>query len=244
MTLLPLPFDDPTWLHGRTAFTTIRTHDGVPLLWEAHLARLANTCAFLGLPDPTPEAEAVPAILQGRPQGRLRLTATERALYWSETDLPHLPAQVLGGVTVRVTGMQVHPQLAAHKTGNYLPYVLAAREAEATGAFEGLLTDYAGHVVDGSRTSLLLAYDDELVVPSGGLPGVTRAALLSAWGRTAVTRPVATADLARADRAWLCGSGIGVLPVRSVSWPDGERDLHPERPPVDHPALVPPVETV
>lgn len=55
---------------------------------------------------------------------------------------------------MRLTDIQVHPQLAAHKTGNYLPYRLAM--GRAGDAFEGWLVGPEGTLADGSRTSPLL----------------------------------------------------------------------------------------
>ena len=56
---------------------------------------------------------------------------------------------------VHISTIQIHPQLGKYKTGNYLPYRLAKKEAESVSAFEGLLLDAYGYLVDGSRSSLL-----------------------------------------------------------------------------------------
>lgn len=235
MKRLPPGVDAGAWLHGEAAFTTVRTQWGRPLLWKSHLARLAGTCAFLGLP--VPEGELPP--LDPLPWGLLRLTATADALFWSHRPLSPGPRPG-GGVSVRITRQQVHPQLAAHKTGNYLPYLLAGREAARAVAFEGWLTDAAGNVVDGGRTSPLLELGGRLVVPAGGLPSITRAAFLE--GREVEERPVPVSELPRVTRAWLCGSGVGIVPVREIGgegWGVALPTLWPE---VSHPALVWPGE--
>lgn len=238
---LPAGLDQSAWLHGATAFTTLRTCRGLPLLWRAHLARLAESCALLGLPRPE---EDVPH-LDPLPWGLLRLTATPDGLFWSHRPLLPGPRPV-DGVRVRLTDMQVHPQFAAHKTGNYLPYLLAGREAARAGAFEGWLTDTAGHVVDGGRTSPLLEVPHssgggELVVPAGGLPGITRAAFLAR--RTFQIRPVPVEELPQVTRAWVCGSGVGIVPVREITG-EGWRVALPVRwPEVNDPALVWPPES-
>ncbi|WP_309573166.1 aminotransferase class IV [Deinococcus sp.] len=210
MKLLPDGLDSPAWLHGESAFTTIRTHHGRPLLWEAHVARLEHTCALLGLPTPDPALPALDAL----PWGLLRLTVTAAGTFWSHRPLRPGPRPD-GGVLVRLTDVQVHPQLGAHKTGNYLPYRLAAQEAAP--AFEGWLTDAWGHVVDGSRTSPLFELDGQLVCPLGGLPGVTRAAFLADLPHD--RRAVQVADLARVTGAWVCGSGVGIVPVGEIVGP-------------------------
>lgn len=232
---LPPGVDTGAWLHGATAFTTIRTRWGRPLLWGAHLARLAGTCAFLGLP--APEGELPP--LDPLPWGLLRLTATADGLFWSHRPLSPGPRPA-EGVRVRVTRQQVHPGLGGHKTGNYLPYLLAGREAARVGAFEGWLTDAAGNVVDGGRTSPLLELGGRLVLPAGGLPGITRAAFLG--DREFEERPVPVAELPRVTRAWLCGSGVGIVPVRELAGEGWKVVLPTAWPEVSHPALVWPGE--
>jgi len=213
-TLTPLPpeLNSGAWLQGESAFTTLRTRRGVPLGWEAHLARLASTCAVLDLPALSDDLP--PPALDPLPWGLLRLTATREGLFWAHRPLAPGPRPA-NGVRVHLTDVQVHPQLTRHKTGNSLPYLLAGRAAARAGAFEGWLTDPAGKVVDGSRSSPLLEIAGQLVVPAGGLPGLTRAAFLAgkAWGE----RPVAPEELSEVTRAWICGSGTGVVPVCEIS---------------------------
>ncbi|EYB68761.1 hypothetical protein DEIPH_ctg017orf0106 [Deinococcus phoenicis] len=223
--------DTSAWLHGATAFTTLRTRRGVPLLWKAHLARLAHTCAFLGLPAP----DGAPPTPDPLPWGLLRLTATPDGVFWSHRPLQPGP-RPRDGVSVRVTDLEVHPQLAAHKTGNHLPYLLAGREAARAGAFEGWLRDPAGRVVDGGRTSPLLDLGGRLVVPAGGLPGLTRAAFLT--GQAFEQRPVTVKDLREVSRAWVCGSGVGVVPVRTLRGAGWSVTLPAAWPDLSDPALV------
>ena len=87
--------------------------------------------------------------------------------------------------------------------------------------------------MDGSRTSPLLEIGGELVVPAGGLPSVTRAAYL--LGRPHDTRPVHARDLSQVTRAWLCGSGTGLVPIHRI---DGHTDDLPVHwPASDDPAF-------
>ncbi|ADY25467.1 aminotransferase class IV [Deinococcus proteolyticus MRP] len=227
LSLSPLPtaLRHPAALHGASAFTTIRTRRGQPLLWPQHLARLSATATLLGLPVPH---GTEPPKLEPLPWGLLRLTLTESGLYWSHAALDAGP-KPLAGVSVALTSWQVHPQLAAHKTGNYLPYRLAGAGAQAAGAFEGWLR-LGDTLADGSRTAPLLELGGELVVPAGGLPSVTRAHHLA--GKTFTERPVALAELPHISRVWICGSGVGVIPVRELRLEDGKRvELEAQWPP-------------
>ncbi|WP_407538621.1 aminotransferase class IV [Deinococcus radiomollis] len=231
----PLPADlgGAATLHGLSAFTTVRTRLGRPLLLAEHLARLTATCTFLGLPAP----EYAPPPLEPLPWGLLRLTVTTQETFWSRPTLspPSVPAL---GVSVRLTDLQVHPQLGRHKTGNYLPYLLARREAEAHGAFEGLLTGGTGNITDASRSGLLFRSDDGWFVPEGGLPSVTRAAWLAELGQSATTVPVPVGVLRQARHIWLCGSGMGIVPVGRIACDGWEQIYAADWPQTRHPALV------
>ncbi|WP_407570357.1 aminotransferase class IV [Deinococcus altitudinis] len=230
---LPAELSAALTLHGLSAFTTVRTRFGRPLLLAEHLARLAATCAFLGLPPP----EYMPPLLEPLPWGLLRLTATAQGTFWSHLPLPPPVVPALG-VSVRLTAFQVHPQLGGHKTGNYLPYLLARREAEAHGAFEGLLTGGAGHIADASRSGLLFRSDEGWFVPEGGLPSITRSAWLAELGTVATVRAVPVSVLRQARHVWLCGAGMGVVPVGQVAGDGWEQTYAADWPQTRHPALV------
>jgi 4-amino-4-deoxychorismate lyase len=224
--ILPALLDDPAWLHGASAFTTVRTRHGRALNWEAHWARLAGTCAFLGLPAPEPDLPTLEAFAWGL----LRVTVAAGGTFALHRPLTPGP-RPQSGVHVHLTDLQPHPQLAAHKTGNYLPYRLAAPNA-----FEGWLLDGSGHVVDGSRTSPLLEIGGRLVLPAGGLPGLTRAAFLE--GQDFETRPVSAAELPEISRAWICGAGVGILPVQEITGPGLRLELPVQWPQTEHEGLV------
>ena len=226
---LPSALDHPAWLHGLSAFTTVRTRRGEPVLWAAHLDRLRRTCAFLDLPAP----DAGWPTLDPWPWGLLRVTVTGDGTFWTHRPLTPGPRPE-GGVRVRLTDIQVHPQLAAHKTGNYLPYRLALQGA--ADAFEGWLVGPDGTLADGSRTSPLLEIGGQRIVPAGGLPGLTRAAFLA--GQDWSERGVHPSELPRVTRAWICGSGVGVVPVREISGEGWTLRLPVCWPATDDPALV------
>ncbi|MGY2893563.1 aminotransferase class IV [Deinococcus sp. UYEF24] len=231
----PLPADlgSAATLHGLSAFTTVRTRLGRPLLLAEHLARLTATCTFLGLPAPQGDLPQ----LEPLPWGLLRLTVTIQGTFWNHSSLspPLIPAL---GVSVRLTDLQVHPQLGGHKTGNYLPYLLARREAEAHGDFEGLLTDSAGNIADASRSGLLFRSDEGWFVPEGGLPSITRSAWLAELGQAVTVRPVSVSMLRQARYVWLCGSGVGIVPVGRIAGEGWEQTYAADWPQTRHPALV------
>lgn len=221
--LKPLPeeLETPAWLHGHSVFTTVRLA-GEPLLLPAHLARLNRDAAALGLPPPGDLGELRQLPLPGR--GLLRLTVTAQGVFFSLRPLTPLPP----AARLLPSDWAVHPQLQFHKTGNYAPYRLALAQAQRAGADEALLRGPGGDWVDGGRSAPLLRIGPEYLVPQGGLPSVTRAAALAALGVTPRAAPFTPQLLLSAEALWLCGSGVGVWPVRELlglrtltplSWP-------------------------
>ncbi|ULH15447.1 aminotransferase class IV [Deinococcus sp. KNUC1210] len=220
---LPPGLASPAALHGLSAFTSLRTHRGEALLLSEHLERLEATCTFLDLPPPDAELPELDAL----PWGLLRVTVTGEGTFYRHQPLLPPPVQPTGA-GVLLSRIQVHPQLGRHKTGNYLPYILAQRHAEHAGFFEGLLIDRGGNAVDGSRTGLLLRVGGRYLIPDGGLPSITRAALLNELHTEAQAAPISPELLQRAERVWLCGSGTGVVPVVYLKADDWAKDYEAE----------------
>jgi 4-amino-4-deoxychorismate lyase len=222
-----------TFLYGLSAFTTVRVQNGVPLLWTRHLERLSSTCALLELPEP-PELEHLEHISKiVLDEALYRLTVTLEGSFGLYRPLE---TASLSPVTVWLSDVQIHSQLGAHKTGNYLPYALAAREAQNQNCFEALLRRGKGQVVDGSRSALLLEREGRFVVPQGSLPSVTRDAFLERHGsnpldpnlpsaNTVLEQPITLSDLRGADYLWLLGSGLGMRAVSEVRWHNGKLDF-------------------
>ncbi len=211
-------------LHGLSAFTTVRVQDGIPLLWERHLERLIATCALLELPEPSGEEHLEHVSHIALHEALYRLTVTEQGSFGLYRALE--PA-ALSPVTVWLSNMQVHGQLSGHKTGNYLPYALAAREAQRQNCFEALMRSKNGsHLVDGSRSALLLERAGHFIVPHGGLPSVTRDAFLALHSEEpALEQPITLEDLRHSQHVWLLGSGMGMRAVSQVRWHTGELEF-------------------
>jgi len=218
-TPLALALPEAFLYHGASVFTTLRAEGGRPLWLEEHLARLRRHALALGLSYPGDEAflEDLEALLRAFPKAPcLRFTVGEGVRLSEARPYAPLPLSLYReGVRVRLTGYRVHPDLARYKTGNYLPYRLALEEARKEGAFEGLLLDAFGHVVDGSRTSPLLFREGTLYLLEGGLEGITREKVAEAARGLGlrVERGLFRPEGLR-GHLLLAGSGVGLLPVR------------------------------
>lgn len=218
------PFREPLpegfLYHGMSVFTTLRAERGQVLWLEEHLHRLRRHASALGLPYPgdgvfLEDLEALKGAFPHEPCLRLRLTVGEGV--WLSEARPFAPLPLAAyreGVRVHLTPYRVHPDLARFKTGNYLPYRLALREAQGQGALEGLLRDAEGYVVDGSRTSPLLYREGVLYLLEGGLEGITREKVAEAARELGFrAERVRLRPEALRGHLLLAGSGVGLLPV-------------------------------
>ena len=229
--------------YGDGLFETIAVRSGRILGWKAHLARLDEGAARLGIPSPDAslwEADLA-KLLPDEPLERqvLKLTLTRgsggrgyappavpsptRILQLS--DWPAWPAaHAESGIVARVctTRLGINPSLAGLKHLNRLEQVLGAQETTAAGADEGLMLDCEGRLVEGVRTNLFLVINDELVTPAlsrCGVRGVMRDTLLGAARELGIScreEDCSPALLACASEMFVCNSLIGLWPVRVV----------------------------
>jgi 4-amino-4-deoxychorismate lyase len=115
-----------------------------------------------------------------------------------------------------------NPALAGLKHLNRLENVLACQEPQHEACFDALLLDRAGQVVGGTMTNLFICRGGTMVTPRvdrAGVAGVMRGIVLRECGTLGLpveVRPIAAAELALADEAFVTNARIGVVPVRNV----------------------------
>ena len=225
-------------------FETLRAYTGHPFRLEAHLARLTAGARLLGIPLPTATelASSVGATLSANRLERasIRITVTRgtgpRGLLPPPDPRPTviiaahpLPAARPTSMTARLADIprNEHSPLARIKSLGYLENILALREAAAAGADEALMLNTVGRLASGSRSNLFLVLGGVTTTPplsEGALPGVTRAAILelaSAHGIPVREAPVAIAEIADAEEAFLSNSLLEIVPLTRI----GEKTL-------------------
>lgn len=180
--------------YGDGAFTTLRVGGGAPLLLARHLERLARDLEALYIPPP--EADALAAACHGLverlelSEATLKITVTrgaggrgpappeepEPTAFVAASVLP-APRSPLRAATVP----DERGALAGHKSLNYLPSVLALREARSRDCEEAIFVR-GGALVEASVSNLVGLVDDRPITPAGDgiLPGIARGVLLEA----------------------------------------------------------------
>ena len=160
---------------------------------------------------------------------RITITAGERATTKGSAtittrNLPDVPPDP--ALHVATSARRISGPLSQCKSIGRTAESVALREAEAEGAFDAILLNEKGKVVETTARNLFLVTEGSLVTPptyDGALPGVTRATVLEIASHERIKLREASLSVERvrgADEVFLTGSGVGVLGIAAV---DGHR---------------------
>lgn len=195
---------------------TMRLEQGEYTLRARHLARLAASARYFGIPlhPPTAAAALDTAAQQAGPgHWRVRLLVRQdgraRTEYQPLGPVPTAPCEVAWARTP----VSANDRFLFHKTTHRAIY--AARRAEAPDAFDVLLWNQDEQVTEFTIGNLVAEIAGQLFTPPldcGLLPGTLRAELLAQG--TIHERIITRAELASATRLWLINSVRGWLSVR------------------------------
>lgn len=189
-----VPLTAPGVLFGETLFETLRARRGTLFRLADHLARLRNGIEALAWGTPPSDEEIKAGLravldsdeLAGAHDVRLRITALRlddsgvlESFIHGQPYEPPAVERYAGGVDAVVTSQRLDADApwANFKTGQRLPHRLAGAEARQAGAWEGILLNTDGMLVDGTISNVHLVVDGGIITPSrrcGALPGITR----------------------------------------------------------------------
>lgn len=236
--------DDLGVLRGDGVFETVLVRGGEPRLLGPHLDRLARSARAMDLPAPDlaawrSTATAAAKKWGGGAEGAMRLVCTRGresgggpTAFVMVSALPARIARVRAeGVAVvtldagrSVDSAESSPwELAGIKSISYAANMAALRHAEHRGADDVVLVSAEGYVLEGPRSTVVIARDGGLVSPPvehGILPGTTQRALFETARKRRIDcrhAPLRPADLIAADGVWLLSSTTLVATVRSIN---------------------------
>jgi branched-subunit amino acid aminotransferase/4-amino-4-deoxychorismate lyase len=187
-----LPFSDRGFAYGDGVFTTMKVAGGAPLFLRKHLERLTRDAAAIHLAAPVGEIEAAcfgVVSRLGLEDGTLKVVLTRgsgpRGLSTRNVVGPSVvvSASELPGPRPRLRTISVPDErgpLAAHKTLNYLPNIIALRRAEEAGCEEAVFAR-DGLLLEATTSNLVGEVEGILLTPPLGgrvLGGVAREVLL------------------------------------------------------------------
>lgn len=236
-----VPASDRGLAYGDGVFETLRIQDNRPTLRARHTARLLQGAKRLGiaLDQPILETTIDEAVQRyGTPDDwvlKLVLTRGSGGRGYAPPPVPRprliVSAHVMPvlpdprGVVACFSShhLVTNPALAGLKSLARLDQVMAS-QAIPPNCYEAIMTDRAGRLLEGTRTNLMLRFQDQWLTPprdSVAVAGVMQAritALLQDQGERVLERPIAPAMLTASNcqGLLLMNSVIGAVPVRQI----------------------------
>ena len=232
-----IPVDDLAVLRGYAVCDIIRTIGRTPYCLDAHIDRLLGSVVKIGLTPAWTKQEIKDIVLKvieknaHMDEANIRILVTggsspdfftpadNSRLIVLATDIPALPAHwYTNGVKV-ITFFQQRV-LPDAKATNYIPAVLALKEAKAQGAVEALYTTRDNMVLEGTTSNLFALIDGTLFTPENGvLKGITRKTVIELGKKLF---PVSEQDISldtllSADELFITGTNKGIVPVIQVN---------------------------
>ena len=222
---------DRGFLQGDGCFETIRIHLGAPFRFDAHMARLRRSLEILGLAGTLADAEfkqSSRSVVEasGLQEGLVRITVTSGeenhgpSVAVTSRPLPKAPSRAR---LIVAKGVRRAPgPLSQCKTISRAAESAALREARREGAFDAILLNPEGRIVETTARNILLVWKGTIRTPppaDGALEGVTRAVALEAareLGIETSETPISMKELLEADEVFLSGSGVGILGVYTI----------------------------
>lgn len=229
-------------LFGDGIYEVIRIYNHQPFLMDWHMERLANSAKGLAIPlekiggISTIEVVIKKLIELGPPEGALYLEITRGAehkrthgcpknlkptlIAWVQ-DPPIFPDEYYEKGVKVITHPDWRPAIAEIKHVNRLMNEWISQKATDEGALEAILIR-DGMITEATSDNVFLVMDDELFTSAlnkGILPGITRRLIIDLAKKEGI--PVnevslLVESLRQADELFLSGTGLEIMPVRTV----------------------------
>lgn len=241
-----IPVFDHGFLYGEGVYETLRTYDGKPFLYDAHMARLRRSAGMIALDVPGTDDEMLAKVREtmaaekGLEEAYIRILVTrgigELTYSLAATPTPSLviivkpfpepPAShFTEGISLALVSIRRNHPSALNpriKSNNLLNNALAMQEAMRQGAEEALMLNQQNEVAECSQSNFFIVKDGIVATPpiaAGLLPGITREFVFEVGRDAGVTveeRTLQTSDLWNADEAFITGTTREITPVSKV----------------------------
>jgi branched-chain amino acid aminotransferase len=239
-----VPLTDWGFLRSDAAYDVVTAWEGAFFRLDAHLERFLRSCERFRL-DPGQTRQQITDILMqcvrlsGLKNSYVEMIVTRGQPPWGSRDprravnqfyafaVPYVwiasEAQRRHGLHVVVSDVQRIPASSVDPTAknyHWNDLTMGLLGALDAGGDTVLLTDGAGHVVEGPGFNVFAVSRGSLVTPKDGvLEGITRRTVIEiaqTLGLDVELRPLPAQELRNADEVFLSSSGGGVLPVTRV----------------------------
>lgn len=230
-----VPLSNIEYQYGFGVYETIRVVNGIPYFLAEHIERLMGSAREIGLTHGFDEAfveKSTADLIEKNGGGRHNLKilligpstplrAGGEALLYILALNPLFPDKKLykeGAAFVTYEYERLFPHA---KTLNMLGSYLAYKKAKEAGAYDALLVNAKGCIIEGTRTNFFCIQGRTLISPPEGeiLLGVTRKIVLMVAkekGFALEERDIRPADVPHYDGAFVTSTSSKIVPVHSI----------------------------
>lgn len=235
--------------YGDGVFETILLHEGQAIYLNKHLERLLTGCQRLGIScDMDLLKNDIEALsIQFSHYGVLKIVITREPggrgyrpnpragsnrILTLHAAPPLNSSHVNSGIKAFLCKQRLalQPSLAGIKHLNRLEQVLASQEWPSDDYQEGIMLDYNGLVIEGTKSNLFIIESGKLLTPNldeCGVKGVMRNTLVQAFGSRIHIEPIPLKRLLDAKEAFVCNSIFGIWPLLSLRAHDTDYSFAP-----------------
>lgn len=214
---------------GRSAYEVIRVIGGIPLFYQDHYDRLANTFKVIGKPlavDINRLKGYLKKLLEVNKSGscNIKLVAFEKdgcQNVLSYISKSYYPSEAEADTGVRTGLFRLERSNPNAKLLNQAYKDAVSAKIKEGGCFEVILVDNLGRITEGSRSNAFFVRKDRILTAPGEhvLKGITRKYVLEACrnaGYEIVEEFIEVEGLSTVDGAFLSGTSIKVLPIATI----------------------------
>ncbi|MEY4747571.1 MAG: putative branched-chain-amino-acid aminotransferase IlvE [Candidatus Parcubacteria bacterium] len=217
--------------YGFGVYETLRISKGVPYFAREHIERLLESARVIGLQHSLSAATIAQSIAELIKKNEVDICNAKILLIGGKTAAdatisilclnPLFPDKKLYRDGVHTITVQHERGFPHAKTLSMLGSYLAFQKARSLGAYDALLVDRAGNIVEGTRTNFFCIHDKTIFSPPEEkiLLGVTRKAVLKVAaerGYKLWEGDIPLAHIADYDGAFLTSTSSNILPIKSI----------------------------
>lgn len=226
-----IPLSNIEYSYGFGVYETVRVSDGVAYFLDDHIERLMESARIIGIEHLFTSENIA--------------TNTKELVARNEVDACNVKILLIGAKTAKEADLYIQclnplfPDRKLYKTGahfitynyerpfshakslNMLSSYLAYREAKQASAYDALLVDRLGNILEGTRTNFFCIKDKTIFSPPEDqiLLGVMRKAVLKVArenGFDVTESNIALQDLDQFDGAFVTSTSSKIMPARSI----------------------------
>lgn len=229
---------DISVLRGYGVFDFLRSYNGHPFHLARHIERLAKSARLIDLALPESEEDIFDLTMECIKRNNHSDFNVRIVVTGGISSSNYLPEKGNANLLIMVTALSAMPEeyysqgakvitsnterfVPGAKSINYVPSIMAMKEAANQDALEALLVDRNGYIQEGTTSNFFAVINGRLTTPPGDriLPGVTREVILNLLENKIEVdvRPIHIEEIRTFDEAFITASNKEIIPVHTIN---------------------------